>query len=154
MPRYDLVPTIFFRSEGDRGDDPTLLDALDQLIHVLIQLLFACQQAVTKERMMAYKKYLIEKGYAASSINSMLASLNSLLDFQGWSDCKVKNIKTQRQTYCAEEKELTKSEYLRLLEAAKDRPQLPLILDTISRFLYCHFYLRFYHLFMYFSCAP
>ena len=25
--------------------------------------LFACQQAVTKERMMAYKKYLIEKGY-------------------------------------------------------------------------------------------
>ena len=75
--------------------------------------LFACQQAVTKERMMAYKKYLIEKGYAASSINSMLASLNSLLDFQGWSDCKVKNIKTQRQTYCAEEKELTKSEYLR-----------------------------------------
>ena len=93
--------------------------------------LFACQQAVTKERMMAYKKYLIEKGYAASSINSMLASLNSLLDFQGWSDCKVKNIKTQRQTYCAEEKELTKSEYLRLLEAAKDRPQLHLILETI-----------------------
>lgn len=93
--------------------------------------LFACQRAVTKERMMAYKKYLIEKGYAASSINSMLASLNSLLDFQGWSDCKVKNIKAQRQTYCAEEKELTKSEYLRLLEAAKDRPQLHLILETI-----------------------
>ena len=93
--------------------------------------LFACQRAVTKERMMAYKKYLIEKGYAASSINSMLASLNSLLDFQGWSDCKVKNIKTQRQTYCAEEKELTKSEYLRVLEAAKDRPQLHLILETI-----------------------
>lgn len=33
--------------------------------------LSACQQAVTKERMMAYKKYLIEKGYAASSINSI-----------------------------------------------------------------------------------
>ena len=154
MPRYDLVPPVLLRSEGDRRDDPTLLDALNQLIHVLVQLLFACQQAVTKERMMAYKKYLIEKGYAASSINSMLASLNSLLDFQGWSDCKVKNIKTQRQTYCAEEKELTKSEYLRLLEVAKDRPQLHLILETICGFLYCHFYLRFYHLFTYFSCAP
>ena len=126
-----ILSPIFLRSEGDRRDDPALLDALDKLIHVLVQLLFACQQAVTKERMMAYKKYLIEKGYAASSINSMLASLNSLLDFQGWSDCKVKNIKTQRQTYCAEEKELTKSEYLRLLEAAKDRPQLHLILETI-----------------------
>lgn len=33
--------------------------------------LFAYQQDVTKERMMAYKKYLIEKGYAASSINSI-----------------------------------------------------------------------------------
>ena len=39
--------------------------------------LFAGQQAVTKEQMMAYKKFLIEKGYAASSINSMLASLKA-----------------------------------------------------------------------------
>lgn len=46
---------------------------------------------------MAYKKSLVEKGYAVSSINSMLASLNSLLDFLEWSDCKVKNIKTQRR---------------------------------------------------------
>ena len=73
----------------------------------------------------------MEKGYAARSINSMLASLNSLLNFLGWSDCKVKNIKTQLQTYCAEEKELTKHEYLRLLEAARGRPQLHLILETI-----------------------
>lgn len=84
--------------------------------------LFAYQQDVTKERMMAYKKFLIEKGYAASSINSMLESLNSLLDFLGWSDCKVKNIKTQRQTYCAEEKELTKSEYLRCWRRQRTGP--------------------------------
>ena len=67
-------------------------------------------------------EFLIEKGYAASSINSMLASLNSLLDFLGWSDCKVKNIKTQRQTYCAEEKELTKSEYLRCWRRQRTGP--------------------------------
>lgn len=84
--------------------------------------LFAYQQDVTKERMMAYKKFLIEKGYAASSINSMLASLNSLLVFLGWSDCKVKNIKTQRQTCCAEEKELTKSEYLRCWRRQRTGP--------------------------------
>ena len=92
---------------------------------------FVGKQIVTKERMLTDKKKLIEKGYAASSINSMLASLNSLLNFLGWSDCKVKNIKTQRQTYCAEEKELTKHEYLRLLEAARGRPQLHLNLETI-----------------------
>ena len=92
---------------------------------------YAGQQNVTKELMMAYKNGLIEKGYAVRSINSMLASLNSLLVFLGWQDCKVKNLKTQRQTYCAEEKELTKAEYLRLLTAAEHRPQLRLILETI-----------------------
>ena len=38
MPRHDFVPPIFLWSEGDRGDDPALLDALDKLIHVLVQL--------------------------------------------------------------------------------------------------------------------
>lgn len=92
---------------------------------------YAGQQNVTKELMMAYKNGLIEKGYAVRSINSMLDSLNSLLVFLGWQDCKVKNLKAQRQTYCAEEKELTKAEYLRLLTAAEHRPQLRLILETI-----------------------
>lgn len=92
---------------------------------------YAGQQNVTKELMMAYKNGLIEKGYAVRSINSMLASLNSLLVFLGWQDCKVKDLKNQRQTYCAEEKELTKAEYLRLLTAAEHRPQLRLILETI-----------------------
>lgn len=94
-------------------------------------LCFAGCSPITKELMMAYKKSLVEKNYAIRSINSMLASLNSMLDFLHWPDCKVKNIKQQRQTYCAEEKELTKAEYLRLLEAAKNRPQLRLVLETI-----------------------
>lgn len=92
---------------------------------------FIGQSAVTKEMMMAYKKSLVEKNYAVRSINSMLASLNSMLDFLGWSDCRVKNIKTQRQTYCTEETELTKGEYMRLLEAAKKRPQLYMVMQTI-----------------------
>lgn len=92
---------------------------------------FAGQRAVTKELAMAYKQSLLEKGYAIRSINSMLASLNSLLSFLGWGDCKVKSLKMQRQIYCAEEKELTKAEYLRLLEASKKRPQLNLLMQTI-----------------------
>jgi len=86
---------------------------------------------ITKELVLAYKKELLEKGYAVTSMNSMLAGINCLLDFMGKPDCKVKNFKVQRQTYCAEEKELTKNEYLRLLEAAKNQPQLCLILQTI-----------------------
>lgn len=94
-------------------------------------LAFAQRMAVTKELVMSYKEMLITKGYAVRSINSMLASINSLLNFIGCNECKVKNLKTQRQIYCPEEKELTKGEYMRLLKAAKEQPQLKLIMETI-----------------------
>lgn len=92
---------------------------------------FAAGRTVTKELTVAYKRTLQERGYALRSINSMLASVNSLLGFLGRVDCKVKNLRCQRQIYCAEEKELTKEEYLRLLEAAQGRPQLNLVMQTI-----------------------
>ena len=94
-------------------------------------LAFAGQRNVTKELVVSYKSELIEKGYAVRSVNSMLASLNSLFGFLGWSDCRVKTLRTQHQTYCAEEKELTKAEYMRLLQAAERRPQLQMIMETI-----------------------
>lgn len=86
---------------------------------------------ITKEHTVTYKQALQEQGYAICSINSMLASINKLLDFMGWSDCKVKNLRCQRKIYCAEEKELTKAEYLRLLEASKHQEQLNLVIQTI-----------------------
>lgn len=61
----------------------------------------------------------------------MLASINSFFDFLGWSDCKVKNLRYQRETYCEEKKELSKTEYLRLLEASKRQEQLNLIIQSI-----------------------
>lgn len=94
-------------------------------------LVFIGAAPMSKERMMDYKRLLVEQGYRAGSINSMLASLNRLLDMLGWQDCKVKSIRTQKPVYCAEEKELTKAEYLRLLEAAKDQPRLRLVMETI-----------------------
>lgn len=76
-------------------------------------------KAVCKEIVMEYKQNLIIEGYAVSSINSMLAAVNSLFDNLRWIDCKVKTIKTQRQIYYPENKELSKAEYLRLVEAAE-----------------------------------
>ena len=61
----------------------------------------------------------------------MLASLNSLLDFLEWTDCKVKTLRCQRQTYCSEDKELSEAEYMRLLEASKHQEQLNLVIQTI-----------------------
>lgn len=92
---------------------------------------FAGEKPVTKELVMAYKSALVGAGYAAASVNSMLVAVNRLLSFLGWDDCKVKNLRVQRQTYCAEEKELSKAEYLRLLEASRKNAQLNLVLQTI-----------------------
>ena len=88
--------------------------------------------AVTKETVIAYKKHLQEH-YAVRSVNSMLASINSLFAFLGWHDLRVKALKLQQQVYCPEEKELTKAEYARLCRAAQHRhnERLNLVLQTI-----------------------
>lgn len=88
---------------------------------------------VTKETVIAYKNKLLTDNYAARSINSMLASINSLFSFLGWADLKVKSIRLQRQIYCPEEKELTKAEYMRLIHTAKQKgnERLNLLIQTI-----------------------
>lgn len=96
-------------------------------------MLFAAGAEITKEIVIGYKQKLIKDGYAVRSVNSILASINSLFAFLGWLDCKVKALKLQREIYCSEEKELTKAEYLRLVNTAKEKKnaRLSLILQTI-----------------------
>ncbi|MBO5315219.1 MAG: tyrosine-type recombinase/integrase [Clostridia bacterium] len=94
-------------------------------------LIYAEGKEITKELTVAWKKSLEDNGYKPRSINSMLASLNCLLEFMGAKDCKVKNLRIQKQVYLAEEKELTKDEYKRLLAAAKKKEQLNLVIRTI-----------------------
>lgn len=88
---------------------------------------------VTKEKVITYKNKLLSENYAVRSVNSVLASLNSLFSFLGWQECKVKSIKLQRQIYCSEEKELKREEYARLCRAAekKKNERLNLIIQTI-----------------------
>ena len=88
---------------------------------------------VTKETAVALKQRLVEEGYAVRSVNSILASLNSLFAFMGWHDCRVKALKIQKQVYCPEEKELTKAEYERLCRTAqkKHNERLNRILQTL-----------------------
>jgi len=93
---------------------------------------FAGTQTITKEVTISYKKLLVDNKYAIRSINSMLASVNNFLAFMGYHDCKVKSLRLQKQTYCKEDRELTKAEYLRLLEAARGKTQINLIMQTIS----------------------
>ncbi len=87
---------------------------------------------VEKMLVLEYKTHL-EKRYTLNSANSMIAAINALFKFAGWYDCCVKQFKVQRKTYCSEEKELTKREYIALVQAAKakNNERLSLLIQTI-----------------------
>ena len=65
------------------------------------------------------------------SVNSMLISVNRFLVFLGCGDCRVKCLREQRQVYQREDRQLTKAEYLCLLNAARSDERLCLLLQTI-----------------------
>ncbi len=92
---------------------------------------FVGDEPISKEVVIAFKNSLIRRGLAINSVNSMLAALNTFLGFRNLSDCKTKSVRQQRQTYCREEKELSKEEYKGLLHAAKGDRRLQLLMQTI-----------------------
>ncbi|MBR6781785.1 MAG: tyrosine-type recombinase/integrase [Clostridia bacterium] len=93
---------------------------------------FVGDAEIDKQKVLDYKSKLGET-YAVASANSMLAAMNCFLRFCGWHDLCVKQFKMQREVYCSEEKELTRAEYIRLLDAAnaKHNERLNLIIQTI-----------------------
>ena len=87
---------------------------------------------IDKRKVLLYKEYLKEN-LAPASVNSVLSSLNSFFEFNNWHDLKVKMLKIQRQIFAQKDKELTKAEYKRLLDAAKGKKneRLYLLMQTI-----------------------
>lgn len=90
---------------------------------------FLRERELTKQEVIEYKKQISEN-YAPASVNSMLVSINSFLDFIGFHDLRVKLLKIQRQMFVSEKKELTAAEYRRLLKAAQGT-RLALVIQTI-----------------------
>lgn len=75
-------------------------------------------EPLTRERVIRYKQ-LLQEQYAPSSVNTVLAALNSLFRWLNRHDCLVKTVKIQRQTFRNRDLELSREEYQRLLSAAK-----------------------------------
>ena len=93
---------------------------------------FANIREINKSLVLEFKVSLTEN-YEIASANSMIAAVNAFLRFMGWADCCIKQFRVQKKTFCSEEKELTKAEYIRLVNAAnrKRDKRLSLILQTI-----------------------
>lgn len=87
---------------------------------------------VTKELVIAYKQELMDR-YSISGTNGALAAINGFLSFLGWPELRVKSVKQQRRIFSSPERELSRQEYLRLLETARKKGQerLMLVMETI-----------------------
>ena len=123
---------------------------IQKYVHDLTALLDYLDGApVTKAALIGWKEALAAD-HAPASINSMLAALNTFLRFIGLEDCRVpavngflawmgwgtlavKLLKLQKALFLDEHKELTRSEYTRLVHAAQreGNQRLSLVLQTI-----------------------
>ena len=89
--------------------------------------------AVTKDTVTEWKTQLVERHQAPSTVNTALAALNGLFRFLGWEDCRAKFLKVQRRIFRDSERELTRTEYDRLLAAAEKTgdARLALLMESI-----------------------
>ena len=88
---------------------------------------------VTAETIAQWKKHLRSKDYKPETINSKLSALNKFFKFMGWQELRIKYLKIQRKLFRGTEKELTKEEYMRLIETAVSlgKARLALLIETI-----------------------
>ena len=90
-------------------------------------------KSVTRELALAWKAEISAKN-AASTVNVMLSAVNRFFAFMSWDDIRMKRLKTQRRIFRDRDRELTKAEYLRLLDAARKRgnPRLYYLTQTLA----------------------
>ena len=88
---------------------------------------------VAQDSLAGWKAWLLQEGYAPATVNSMLAAVNTFLRCMGWTECRVKFLKIQRRLFREHRRELTRAEYARLLDAARQqgRERLALLMETI-----------------------
>lgn len=96
-------------------------------------LLWLGQGPVTKEAVSRWKEALQKNGLVPGTVNSKLSALNKLFGYLGWQDCRVKYLKIQRRLFRNSERELSREEYTRLVQSAKEskRERLALLMETI-----------------------
>ena len=88
---------------------------------------------ISRERMGEWRGYLLQAGRKPVTINGKLSALNKFLSFLGRNDCRIKYLKIQRRLFRSTEKQLSKQEYIRLMETAHSlgRERLALLMETI-----------------------
>ena len=87
---------------------------------------------LAQERITAWKAELLRRGYAARTVNSMLAAVNGFCAFMRW-PLRARYLKVQRQIFRDAARDLTRGDYEKLAETAMRTGQrrLALVMETI-----------------------
>ena len=88
---------------------------------------------VTKDDLLDYKEHLKKSKLKVSSINSKISSLNAYFTYTENETLKVKLLKCQKSLFGSKEKELTKYEFNKLYEVAKNNDRLKYLIETIAK---------------------
>ena len=85
----------------------------------------------TRENVVRFKATLNGQ---PSTVNGVIAAVNSLLTFLGRPEWKVRQVRSQRRTYRSKERNLTKEEYERLIRTAEavGNERLARIIETLG----------------------
>lgn len=128
-----ITPKLINRYAHYLREQERSSSTIQKYVHDLTVLCnYLAETTVTKTALIAWKREL-EEQYAPASVNTKLAAINGLLEFCGWSDLKVKPLKIQKSMFSDGEKELTRQEYIRLVQASQSigNERLSLVIQTI-----------------------
>lgn len=81
---------------------------------------FLGERPIEKNELCKFKQQIMST-YKISSVNSIIAAVNTFLEVFGLDELKIKHVKVQRDVFCAEERELEQAELKRLLDAAIEK---------------------------------
>ena len=130
---HTLTAALIRRYADHLREQERSVATIQKYAHDLTALLEYLQgEALTKALMIGWKEAL-SADHAPATVNSMLVAVNGFLRFMGWHALTVRLLKIQRPLLREEQRELSKAEYARLVDAAQRAgdERLALILQTI-----------------------
>lgn len=115
-----------------REYSPATVEKYSRTLHRFFQETGAGERP-EREMVAAWRDSLVERGYSPATVNVMVAAVNDYQESVDNPQGKAKPLKRQRRVFSDAERELSRGEYFRLLEAARssgDKRTL-LLLQTI-----------------------
>ena len=106
---------------------------IQKYAHILSELYaYLDGRVLNKIELIGWKQKLTET-LAPATVNSMLTAVNGYFSYMGWPELKIRLLKIQSSLFRDEQKELTRSEYIRLVRAAEQEgnERLSLVIQTI-----------------------